>query len=75
MTEMATKFMDARLRAELKELSPSVSEEDFIKEAVKEKIRSLKLARVLAFSERIRSGLRKKGTTIEKILKDFEKTT
>lgn len=48
------------------------SKEDFIRDAVKEKVMRLKSLLFSRTAEKVRRGLEQKGTTEEKVLRDFE---
>ncbi|MCD6371759.1 MAG: hypothetical protein J7L39_03510 [Candidatus Aenigmarchaeota archaeon] len=48
------------------------NEREFVKEAVKEKILSLKKKLFMAATDKIKGGLRKKGVSEATLLKEFE---
>ncbi|MBU0567196.1 hypothetical protein KJ693_10745 [bacterium] len=49
------------------------NEEEFVKEAVEDKILELKKRLFVTATDGIRSGLEKKGIKIEEVLEDFER--
>lgn len=64
-------ILSLKEKKELNELLPDFDEETFIKEAVSDKIRTLKGLIFLSISEEIRKNLIKQGYSIEQLVKDF----
>lgn len=64
-------ILSVKEKKELKELLPDFDEETFIKEAVSDKIRTMKGLIFLSISEEIRKNLIKQGYSIEQLVKDF----
>lgn len=64
-------ILSVKEKKELKELLPDFDEEIFIKEAVSDKIRTMKGLIFLSISEEIRKNLLKQGYSIDQLVKDF----
>jgi len=69
------KTLSSRTKKEIEKILKEfdfATEEEFISQAIKEKILELKKMKFFVISEKIRRGLLKKGIKPEKFLKEFK---
>lgn len=59
-------------RKEIKEIFPDIDEKTFVKKAVEEKIKAAKAREFFVISEKVRTGLKKRGYLVKDVLRDFE---
>ena len=57
-------------KREIKEIFPDIDEETFVRKAVEEKIRAAKAREFFVISEKVRTGLKKRGFSIKDVLRD-----
>lgn len=70
---MTKGVLEPKFKKELKKLAPELDEEEFVREAVEEKILSLKKERFLKLSSKLKTALKKSGYSKEDVLRDFDK--